>query len=241
MHAMKTVLLLSTALTLALPISRAKAQAAVMCVNCTDEFSAVASYAATAISWGSQIKWMEQQYQQLTYEVQSLQHLNPRAMMTGQGLMNDATRLPGSVAGAVPGLNYGQSLSTPGQRFYDQNRYYTPQGNDYAAQEMQRRQYATANLQGESMTGMTTIRARLASLTQLENSIPSQPDVQATAAINARIEAEKSYLANESIHVQHLQLMQETQAHVDQQRAEQRARKQADQWNSTVAAQAWGG
>ena len=137
-------------------------------------------------------------------------------------------------------LHFGSNLSGAGQPFYSQNQYYAPQGNDFAAQEMQRRQVATANLQGEAQTGMTRIAQRLASLTQLENCIQQQPDVTAVAAITARINAEHLYLANEGNNIQHLQLMQQTQTHVDQQRAEQHSRQQADQWDQAVAGQAWG-
>jgi len=179
-------------------------------------------------------------YQELQQTVSSLQHLNPQIMNPGQALMNDAMRLPGSASTAMPGLNFGANLSGTGQPFYNQNQYYAPQGNDFAAQEMQRRQVATANLQGEAQTGMNRIAQRLASLTQLENCIQQQPDVTAVAAVSARINAEHLYLANEGNNIQNLQLLQQTQTHVDQQRAEQHGRQQAEQWDAAVAGQAWG-
>ena len=225
---------------LLLPAAKAHAQAAVFCANCTEEITAQINYALVLANWVSQLEQMRQHYQQLIYTVESLKHPNPGSLDVAQGLLNNATRLPGSAAAEMPGMNYGSNLSGAGQQFYDQNHYYTPQGNDWTAQEMQRRQYATANLQGEAQTGLTTIQARLASLTELENSIPAQPDIQATAAFNARINAEKMYLANETNHVQNLQLLQQTQARVDQQRAEQHGRKEADEWAAAVAGQAWG-
>jgi type IV secretion system protein VirB5 len=215
-------------------------QEIVHCINCTDEITAVLDAAAVAANWVSQLAQMRQHYQQLIYTVESLKHPNPGSLDVAQGLLNNATRLPGSAAAEMPGMNYGSNLSGAGQQFYDQNHYYTPQGNDWTAQEMQRRQYATANLQGEAQTGLTTIQGRLASLTELENSIPTQPDIQATAAFNARINAEKMYLVNETNHVQNLQLLQQTQARVDQQRAEQHGRKEAEDWAAAVAGQAWG-
>ena len=179
-------------------------------------------------------------YRELQQTVSSLQHLNPQIMNPGQALMNDAMRLPGSASTAMPGLNFGSNLSGAGQPFYNQNQYYAPQGNDFAAQEMQRRQTATANLQGEAQTGMSRIAQRLASLTQLENCIQQQPDVTAVSAIAARINVEHLYLTNESNNIQQLQLMQATQAHVDQQRGEQHSREQTDRWDQAVSAQAWG-
>lgn len=225
---------------LLLPAAKAHAQAAVFCANCTEEITAQINYALVLANWLSQLEQMRQHYQQLIYTVESLKHPNPGSLDVAQGLLNNATRLPGSAAAELPGMNYGSNLSGAGQQFYDQNHYYTPQGNDWTAQEMQRRQYATANLQGEAQTGLTTIQTRLASLTELENSIPAQPDIQATAAFNARINAEKMYLDNETNHVQNLQLLQQTQARVDQQRAEQHGRKEAEDWAAAVAGQAWG-
>jgi hypothetical protein len=225
---------------LLLPAAKAHAQAAVFCANCTEEITAQINYALVLANWVSQLEQMRQHYQQLIYTVESLKHPNPGSLDVAQGLLNNATRLPGSAAAEMPGMNYGSNLSGAGQQFYDQNHYYTSQGNDWTAQEMQRRQYATANLQGEAQTGLTTIQGRLASLTELENSIPTQPDIQATAAFNARINAEKMYLANETNHVQNLQLLQATQARVDQQRAEQHGRKEAEDWAAAVAGQAWG-
>ena len=225
---------------LLLTATTAHGQAIIQCVNCTDEITTVLDAAAVAANWVSQLEQMRQHYQQLIYTVESLKHPNPGSLDVAQGLLNNATRLPGSAAADMPGMNYGSNLSGAGQPFYDQNHYYTPRGNDWNAQELQRREYATANLQGEAQTGLTTIQARLASLTELENSIPAQPDIQATAAFNARINAEKMYLANETNHVQNLQLLEATQVRVDQQRAEQHGRKEADEWAAAVAGQAWG-
>jgi hypothetical protein len=228
------------AVSLSLTATAACAQSTVICANCFGENTAIIDEIKTVASWAQQAQQMQQQWQQLVQTYDSLAHLNPRTLLTGQALLNDATRLPGSAASAIPGLNFGQTLSAPGTPFYTQNHVYTPQGNDWNAQEMQRQEYATANLQGEAQTGMATAAQRLAALVQLENSIPSQPDVQATAAMNARIDAEKMYLANETTNVQRLQMLLHTQQAVDQQRAEQNGRQQAEQWNAAAAAQAWG-
>jgi len=183
---------------------------------------------------------LKEQYQELQYTVASLQHLNPQSLETAAGLLNNGMRLPGSAPAQMPGYNYGSTLSGYGQQFYNQNHVYAPEGDDWTAQEMQRRQYATANLQGEAQAGLERATERLASLTELENSILAQPDVQAVSAMNARINAEHMYLANEQANLQRLTLLQETQARVDQQRAEQHGRQEADQWDAAVAGQAWG-
>ena len=231
-------ILYATAISL-LPAA-AMAQAVVVCPLCNQELTAVLNDVLVAANWVSQLHQMEQQIQQDIAIYNSLAHLNENSLTTAAGLLNNAVRLPGSDAAAMPGLNYGANLSGYGQQYYNQNRYYTPPANNWNAQEMQRRAYATANLQGEAQAGMEAAHGRLADLAALEAEIPKQPDVTAVAAFDARINAEKMQLANESNNIQHLQLLQQTQGHVDQQRAEEHSRQMADNWNDAVAAQAWG-
>jgi type IV secretion system protein VirB5 len=185
-----------------------------------------------------QLKQMIAEYQVLQSSLAAVQHGSPNIMGIAPGLMSGQMRLPGSSASMMPGLNFGSGLTSGGSSFYGQNHVYTPTGTDWQAQELQRRQVATANIQGESQTGMTQIAARIASLAQLEASIQSQPDVTAVAAVNARINAEHAYLANESNNVSNLRLLQQSQATVDQQRAEQHDRQQAEQWGSASSVQA---
>jgi hypothetical protein len=183
---------------------------------------------------------LQNSYQQLVFTYDTLHHLNAQSLTTAANLLGNAQHLPGSAAAELPGLNYGSNLSGAGQQFYDQNHYYTPEGEDFNAKEMQRRAYATANLQGEAQTSVNAIEHRLAGLNELQASIPEQPDVTAVSAINARINSEQAFLANETNHLHNLQLLQQTQQQVDQQRAEQHGRQQIDEWNKTVAVQAWG-
>lgn len=217
-----------------------QAQAQIVCANCTEELTAQINYIAVAANWLSQLEQMREHYQQLVYTVDLLRHLSPQSMTTAAGLLSNAQHLPGSAPGELPDLNYGRHLSGAGTAFYDQNHYYTPEGTDFAAQEMKRREMATANLQGEAQTSITAINERLAGLNQLQASIPAQPDVTAVSAINARISSEQNFLANETSRVNQLAMLQQTQARVDQQRAEQHGREQLDDYAKAVAAQAWG-
>lgn len=210
----------------------------VICPTCTQEIPAALNYIAVLARWAQQFQQMEAQYQQMIYTYEALHHFNPQSLEMAAGLL--ANRLPGSGAAAMPGLNYGTNLSGAGQQFYNQNHYYTPEGHDWNAEEMQRREYATANLQGEAQAAMERIGERLAGLTELQNSIPDQPDVTAISAVNARIGSEQAFLSNEANHLNNLRMLQATQTQVDQQRAEQHGRQQIDEWNKTVGPQAWG-
>jgi hypothetical protein len=181
-----------------------------------------------------------QSYLQATYTAQALKHENPLSLTTAQGLLNNAVHMPGSPAPTMQDYNYGSKFSAYAHPFYYQNHVYTPDGDDFAAQEMRRHETATANLQGEAQTGAETTNQRIASLTELQASIAAQPDVTAVSAINARLASERLFLANEQAKNQHLQMMLATQDQVSRQRAEQHGRQQLDEWAAAVDAQAWG-
>jgi hypothetical protein len=234
---MRRALLLS-AVPMLLTAHSAWSQQVVICPTCTQEIPAVLNYAAVIAKWVQQAEQMREQYQQLVWTYESLHHMNPQSLTTAAGLLTN--RLPGSGAAEMPALAYGSNLSGHGQQFYNQSHYYTPEGHDWNAEEMQRREYATANLQGEAQAGMTRIAERVASLNELQASIPEQPDVQATDAINASFSSEQAFLANESNHINNLRTLQASQQAVDIQRSEQHSRQQIDEWGKTVAAQAWG-
>lgn len=169
----------------------------------------------------------------------AIQHGNA-VMSVARGLMNSTAQMPGSNSGAIPGMAFGAGLQGQAQRFYTQNHVYTPQGSDFAAQEMERKQEATANMQGEVQTGMDVADERVSMLNEMLYDIQNNDDPTYLAAAQAHIQAEQSFLANEQTRIARLQLVQATQAQVDQQRAEQNARREAEDLHAaSVAAAGW--
>lgn len=182
---------------------------------------------------------MKQQYGQLVSTYNTLSHPN-EVMQIAKGLAQQQMRSPGSTPGGIPGLSFGSQLSAGASRFLNQNRYATTQGDDFSAQEMRRREQATANIQAEAQAGLDRADERIAHLDELQRSIQDQPDVTAVAAVEARIQSEGLYLQNEGNNVARLQLIQQTALRVDQQRAEQAGRREAEEWHERAAAQAFG-
>lgn len=180
---------------------------------------------------------MRQQYGQLVQTYDVLKHPN-QVMQIAKGMAQQQIQNPGSAPANIPGLSFGSQLSAGASRFLDQNRYAAPQGDDFAAQEMQRRAQATANLQAEAQTGMERADERIAYLNQLQQSIQDQPDVTAVSAVAARVNSEHLFLQNESNNVARLQLVQQMQTRVDQQRASERDRQSAEDWAKQSAAAA---
>ena len=212
---------------------------AIVCSNCTQEGTEIMREVNRAQQVLAQIGVLKDQYGQLkrTYDV--LSHPN-QVLGIAKGLAQQQLQSPGSAPSSIPGLSFGSQLSAGASRFLNQNRYAAPTGDDFNAQEMRRREQQTANIQGEAQTGMDRAEERIAYLNQLQQSIQDQPDVTAVAAVEARIGSEHLFLQNEANNVARLQLVQSTAARVDQQRAEQAGRKEAEDWHARAAAQAFG-
>ena len=186
-----------------------------------------------------QYSLMRQQYAEMIDTFNALSHPN-EALSVATGLLQQQIQSPGSAPALMPGLAFGTQLTGAGVRFYSQNHVYTPDGTDFEATEIQRRQMALANLQGEAQTGFERSNDRLSYLGQLQSNIGAQPDITAVSAAEAHISSEQLYLANESNNVARMQLMQQMQAQVDTQRVEQSDRKAAEDWHTAVAAEAFG-
>ncbi|NOG73912.1 type IV secretion system protein [Roseicella sp. DB1501] len=180
------------------------------------------------------VRQLEAQYQQLRSTYEAIAHTNSVTGLAGQlgGLTNT---LPG--AGQVQGLMGGNaSIGGLASTLMGQNRVYAPQGTDWAAQEMQRRAQATANVQAIALQQMQATEGRIAGLQQLEAEIDRQPDLQAVNALNGRIASEQTFLAAQQQQLLQLQVLQRAQDQVDAQRAEERQRQSAEQWRDSLPA-----
>ena len=187
-----------------------------------------------------QYEMMKAQYSQLVSTYNTLTH--PTAVLsTAQGLLQQQIHSPGSMGSSIPNLAFGSQLSSAANNFLTQNRYSPAQGNDFNAQEMLRREQVTANIQAEAQEGLNRSDERINYLNQLQASIQDQPDVTAVAATEARIQSEHLFLQNEGNNVARLNLIQQSAARVDQQRAEQAGRREADDWHTRTSAAAFDG
>lgn len=225
---MKYALLVTVA---CLGLAHARPAHAIFCTNCTSEPTEILREAKRGLEVAKQIGVLRDQYRQLQATYETLSHPN-RVLGIARGMLEEQVRNPGSAPSALPGLGFGSQGSAGAGRFLDQNRYYAPQGDDFGAQEMRRRAQVTANLQAEIQAGMERSGERIAHLDELQRSIEDQPDVTAVAAVEARIGSEQLFLQNEANNVARLQLVQQTAGRVDQERAEQAGRRDAEEWRS---------
>lgn len=231
---MKHVLLAAAA---CLGIGLAVPAQAISCANCTQETTEILRNIERVAQAKAQIDWLRDQYNQAVRTYETLRHPN-QVLGIARGMLDQQMRSPGSAPANIPGLAFGSQLSGAARRFLEQNRHAPVEGDDFAAQELRRREQATANIQAEAQMGMERAEERIGLLDELQQSIEAQPDITALAAVEARLSSERLFLANEANNIARLQLMQATAARVDQQRAEQNDRKEALEWYERARAAA---
>lgn len=210
---------------------------AIVCSNCTQEGTEIARNIERVAQAKAQIGWLRDQYNQAARTYETLRHPN-RVLDIARGMLDQQMRSPGSAPANIPGLSFGSQVANGARRFLDQNRAAPVEGDDFAAQELRRREQATANIQAEAQAGMERAEERIAHLDELQQSIEGQEDITAIAAVEARLSSEKLFLQNEANNIARLQLVQATAARVDQQRAEQNDRKEALDWHQRARAAA---
>lgn len=211
---------------------------AIVCSNCTQEGTELLRETARIAQVKATIGWLRDQYRQAVQTYETLRHPN-RVLGIARGMLDQQMRSPGSAPANIPGLAFGSQLSGAARRFLDQNRHAPVEGDDFAAQDLRRREQATANIQAEAQVGMERAEERIAMLDELQQSIEEQEDITAIAAVETRLSSEKLFLQNEANNIARLQLVQATAGRVDAQRAEQNARVQAEDWGKRAAAKAF--
>lgn len=180
-----------------------------------------------------EINTLERQYSQLQQTYQALAHLTSvNGIATSLGL--PSVQNPLGAVSQVPGLLNGSRLAAGAQQFLNANRYYQPQGNDFLAQEMQRRAQSTANIQALAQQNLQATEDRMTGLQDLQAQIDASPTTQDTGAVQARLNAESNFIQVQQTQAQQLQVLQRVQEQASQQRVAEWQRQSAEQqFNST--------
>jgi conjugal transfer/entry exclusion protein len=172
------------------------------------------------------VRQLEQQYQQLQATYNALAHTSSAS--------GYASRL-GAVANGLGASEVGGALTGVGNLAgaADQVtslRHFQSSGTDFSATELTRRANRLGNVQVAALQGMRQSEQRIAGLRELMGEIDGQPDVQASAALNNRIQAEHALLSAQQQQLAQLQLMAATQQQGDVLRAEEAQRQSAEQY-----------
>jgi hypothetical protein len=179
---------------------------------------------------------LQQQYNRLTQTYEALSHPSSIAGMM-PGLSVPSLQNPLGGISQIPGISSGTaSPSALMQQFLGQNRYYQPTGTDAQAQEMQRQAQATAGIQALAYQNLQATQSRLEQLPELQSQLDTAQNVEDVAAVNNRIQVEQQFVATQQSQAQQLQLLQQAQIQVNDQRLQQRQRQDADSlFNDTKA------
>lgn len=192
-----------------------------------------ASIGARAAEALRALSQMQQQYQQLQQTYQALAHTTSvNGIATSLGL--PAVQNPLGAVSHMPGLMNGSTLAAGAQQFLSANRYYQAQGNDFMAQELQRRAQATANIQAVAQQNLQATEDRMGGLQELQAQIDASPTTQDMGAIQARFAAESNFIQVQQTQAQQLQVLARVQEEASRQRVAEWQRQSAErQFNST--------
>ncbi len=191
----------------------------------------------------AQLNQLQQQYQVMTQQYAAIAHLPQNiegiaSSLTTGGLRNAmpsvtqlGTLLDGTDAGSWGGLASG---------YNDRDRYADPTGDDPGAVEMLKQRSGLANIQAVATNNIQSLQQRAASLGDFLGSIGSSPDIQQTAAIQARLQLEQNFVATQQAQATNLQVLANAQAQVSQQRANEASRQSAEEWRNQTAG-VWNG
>src|SRR5690349_8315773 len=177
---------------------------------------------------------MQQQYQMLYSQYQAIAHLRQNITGMASGLTTSPTlQNPFPQSYALTGIMNGTALGPVNglaNQFRQSNAYYEPQGDDPAAVEMRRRADGLSGIQAMATNAMHSLEQRASSLGEFLSGIGESPNIQQTAAIQARLQLEQNYVATQQAQATNLKVLADAQAQANQLRDTQIARKSADDW-----------
>ncbi|NOG73588.1 MULTISPECIES: type IV secretion system protein [Roseicella] len=116
------------------------------------------------------------------------------------------------------------------QRLRTGNRIYMPPVLDEWANEMERRENATANAQAIAAAGMEDAQDRISRLSAMQLRLETAQDGTEVAAVNGQILVEQQNLAAHRAQIEQAHLVLAAEDRVAQQRSEQRWRRDVDDW-----------
>ena len=181
-----------------------------------------------------QIQTLQQQLQQMQQVYASIAHLPDQQLQQLGSLLNtDQFRNPlPSTSGAIGSLLNGSglngstnlgNLSGLGQQYLGQNRVYSSPDADANANSMSNNAASIAATQGIADQLYQSAADHTRMLQNLEGALANAPDAKGVADIQARVQLEQAYVANQQVQAQAISTWQQSQVRsYEQQRRESR-------------------
>jgi len=196
------------------------------------------------LRWASQLEAMKEQFDALNKQIAQAEQLygslNKLTNMADVAsvLNNPSVRkaLPQDFA-AIEGLLKGNGSGAFGDsasKFLESNSTYKTSANDFYAQELARVQNRNAGQMSLGQQIYDAATQRIEGIDQLRQQISSASDSKDIADLQARIQAESAFLQTDLLRMQGLQMVQQAQAQVEEQRKAEDWRKRIDTMNSAL-------
>ncbi|RXT29877.1 P-type DNA transfer protein VirB5 [Rhizobium leguminosarum] len=220
---MKFTLVMMAAL---LPAGTASAQG----IPVIDE-TAIAKQIESITQLKSQLDTLNQQLQEAQQLYASLNKITNMADVAG--VLNDPSirkALPqdfNAIEGLFKGSGTG-AFGTSASKFLENNSTYRTDANDFYAQELARAQNRNAGQMSLGQQIYDAATKRIDGIDQLRQQISSAADAKDIADLQARLQAETAFLQTDVLRMQALQMVQQTQVQVDDQRKAEDWRKRLD-------------
>lgn len=189
------------------------------------------------VKWASQLEAMKEQFDALNQQISqaeqlygSLNKLTNMADVASllnnpsirQALPQDFASIESLLSGNGSGV-FGDAAS----KFLEGNSTYQTTANDFYSQELARTQNRNAGQMSLGQQIYDAATKRIEGIDQLRQQISSASDFKDIADLQARIQAESAFLQTDLLRMQGLQMVQQAQAQVEEQR-------QAEDWKKRM-------
>ncbi|MEI2298719.1 P-type DNA transfer protein VirB5 [Ensifer sp. MJa1] len=193
--------------------------------------AAIAKHLESIAQLKAQLDALRQQIEQAQQLYGSLNKITDMADVAGvlndpavrQALPENFTAVEGLLKGNGSGF-FGDAAS----RFLEGNTVYRTNADDFYAQELSRIQNKNGGQMSLGQQIYDAATKRIDGIDQLRKKISAAGDAKDIADLQARLQAETAFLQNDILRMQALQMVQQAQAEVDEQRKAEDWRRRLD-------------
>lgn len=193
--------------------------------------SAIAKHIESITQLKSQLDALNQQIAQAQQLYGSLNKITDMADVASllnnpairKALPQDFDAIEGLIKGSGTGV-FGNSAS----KFLDQNSTYRTDANDFYAKELSRVQNQNAGQMSLGQQIYDAATKRIDGIDELRRKISSAADAKSIADLQARLQAETAFLQTDVLRMQGLEMIQQAQVQVDDQRKAEDWRQRMD-------------
>ncbi|WP_273794949.1 P-type DNA transfer protein VirB5 [Brucella intermedia] len=189
------------------------------------------------LRWASQLDAMKEQYEALNQQISQAEQLfgslnkltdmaDVASLLNQPEIRNALPQDFATIESLLSGNGSG-SFGDAASQFLESNSTYQSFANDFYAQELERSQKRNAGQMSLGQQIYDTATKRIEGIDQLRQKISSASDAKDIADLQARIQAESAFLQTDLLRMQGLQMIQQAQVQVEQQR-------QAEDWKKRM-------